>query len=72
MKKLPLSSPAFQYVEKAFGEWLDVLGYAKQTADRLPVHAREFMHELEEGRSRTSRPSSRSTSSSTTNACSSA
>ena len=49
MKKLPLSSPAFQYVEKAFGEWLDVLGYAKQTADRLPVHAREFMHELEEG-----------------------
>lgn len=47
MKKLPLSSPAFQYVEKAFGEWLDVLGYAKQTADRLPVHAREFMHELE-------------------------
>jgi len=48
MKKLPLSSPAFQYVEKAFGEWLDVLGYAKQTADRLPVHAREFMHELEE------------------------
>ncbi len=48
MKKLPLSSPAFQYVEKAFGEWLDVLGYAKQTADRLPIHAREFMHELEE------------------------
>ena len=49
MKKLPLSSPAFQYVERAFGEWLDVLGYAKQTADRLPIHAREFMHELEEG-----------------------
>lgn len=47
MKKLPLSSPAFQYVEKAFGEWLDVLGYAKQTADRLPIHAREFMHDLE-------------------------
>jgi integrase/recombinase XerD len=49
MKKLPISSPAFQYVEKAFGEWLDVLGYARQTADRLPIHAREFMHELEEG-----------------------
>lgn len=48
MKKLPLSSPAFQYVEKSFGEWLDVLGYAKQTADRLPIHAREFMHELED------------------------
>ena len=47
MKKLPLSSPAFQYVERSFGEWLDVLGYARQTVDRLPVHAREFMHELE-------------------------
>lgn len=47
MKKLPLISPAFQYVEKAFGEWLDVLGYARTTADRLPIHAREFMHELE-------------------------
>ncbi len=47
MKKLPLHSEAFQYVERAFGEWLDVLGYAKQTVDRLPVHAREFMHELE-------------------------
>lgn len=47
MKKLPLSSPAFQYVEKSFGEWLDVLGYARTTADRMPVHAREFMHQLE-------------------------
>jgi integrase/recombinase XerD len=47
MKKLPLSSAAFQYVEKAFGEWLDVLGYAKQTARGAPVHAREFMHGLE-------------------------
>lgn len=47
MKKLPLSSPAFQYVEKAFGEWLDVLGYARTTADRMPIHAREFMHYLE-------------------------
>jgi len=48
MKKLPLSSPSFQYVEKSFGEWLDVLGYARTTADRMPIHAREFMHELEE------------------------
>ena len=47
MKRLAISSPAFQYVEKAFGEWLDVLGYARTTADRLPIHAREFMHELE-------------------------
>lgn len=47
MKKLPISSAAFQYVERAFGEWLDVLGYARTTADRMPIHAREFMHELE-------------------------
>jgi integrase/recombinase XerD len=48
MKRLAINSPAFQYVEKAFGEWLDVLGYAKHTADRLPIHARELMHWLEE------------------------
>ena len=48
MKKLPLSSAAFQYVEKAFGEWLDVLGYADHTVKKAPVHARELMHWLEE------------------------
>jgi len=47
MKRLAISSAAFLYVEKAFGEWLDVLGYAKTTADRMPIHAREFMHQLE-------------------------
>ena len=47
MKKLPLSSAAFQYVEKAFGEWLDVLGYASSTIYNLPLHTREFMHWLE-------------------------
>jgi integrase/recombinase XerD len=48
MKKLPLHSEAFQYVERAFGEWLDVLGYAGSTAGRAPIHARELMHWLEE------------------------
>lgn len=47
MKSLPLISPAFKYVEKSFGEWLDVLGYAKITAERMPIHGREFMHWLE-------------------------
>ncbi|HMU15367.1 MAG TPA: tyrosine-type recombinase/integrase [Flavobacteriales bacterium] len=48
MKKLPLSSAAFQYVEKAFGEWLDVLGYVPHTVRRTPIHVREFMHWLEQ------------------------
>lgn len=48
MKKLPLNSPAFQYVEKSFGEWLDVLGYAPHTLYSMPVHAREFLHGLEQ------------------------
>lgn len=47
MKSLSLISPAFKYVERSFGEWLDVLGYAKLTAERMPVHGREFMHYLE-------------------------
>jgi integrase/recombinase XerD len=47
MKKLPLSSPAFQYVEKSFAEWLDVLGYSPRTIYSLPIHVREFLHGLE-------------------------
>ncbi len=47
MKKLPLSSPAFQYVERSFGEWLDVLGYSSKTIYGLPIHVREFLHALE-------------------------
>ena len=48
MKRLAISSPAFQYVEKAFGEWLDVLGYVAHTVKRTPVLVREFMHWLEQ------------------------
>jgi len=48
MKSLPLTSPAFQYVERSFGEWLDVLGYVAHTVKRTPIHAREFMHWLEQ------------------------
>jgi integrase/recombinase XerD len=48
MKKLPLRSSAFLYVERSFGEWLDVLGYSTHTIYCLPVHVREFLHGLEE------------------------
>lgn len=48
MKHLPLSNTAFKYVEKSFGEWLDILGYSPQTVYYLPLHIREFLHWLEQ------------------------
>ena len=47
MKKLPIRSEAFQYVEKSFKEWLDILGYAPTTVYGIPNHIREFFHYLE-------------------------
>lgn len=47
MKNLPLKSQTFQYIENAFREWLDVLGYAESTVYGLPNHIREFFHYLE-------------------------
>ncbi len=48
MKQLSLQSSAFKYVEKGFGEWLDVLGYAPSTVYNLPNHAREMLHHFEQ------------------------
>ncbi|MCP3850055.1 MAG: tyrosine-type recombinase/integrase [Gammaproteobacteria bacterium] len=48
MKQLPLKSRAFIYVEKAFKEWLDILGYAESTVYYMPVHVREFLSYLEQ------------------------
>jgi len=47
MKNLPIKSPAFQYLEKGFKEWLDILGYATETVYQLPIHVREFFYHLE-------------------------
>jgi len=47
MKNLPIKSESFQYVEKSFREWLDVLGYAQSTVYELPNHIREFLHWME-------------------------
>lgn len=47
MQKCLLKSSAFIYLEKAFKDWLDVLGYAHSTIYNLPLHAREFFHWLE-------------------------
>ncbi len=48
MKQLSLTSPSFIYLEKAFRDWLDVLGYAPSTVYQLPVMLREFFHYLEQ------------------------
>lgn len=48
MKSLPITSPAFRYIEKSFGEWLDVLGYAQHTVYSMPVYVRALLHYAEQ------------------------
>ena len=47
MKHLTLKSQHFIYLEKAFGQWLDVLGYAPCSVYNLSIFVREFFHYLE-------------------------
>lgn len=47
MKNLELKSEAFQYIEKSFKEWLDVLGYAQSTVYQMPNYVRELFYWLE-------------------------
>ena len=47
MKKLELKNAGYEYLEKAFGEWLDILGYNPQTVYYQPTIIREFFHYLE-------------------------
>lgn len=47
MKQLQIKSENFQYVEKSFREWLDVLGYAPSTVYNLPNQIRELFYFLE-------------------------
>ncbi len=48
MKKLPISAPAFLYVEHGFKEWLETLGYSETTVTGLPNQVREFLYYLEQ------------------------
>jgi integrase/recombinase XerD len=48
MKQLKIKSESFQYVEKSFREWLDILGYAPSTVYNLPTHIRELFYYLEQ------------------------
>lgn len=47
MKSLPLETESFQYVEKSFGEWLDVMGYSEKTVYYMPVFIREMLYWME-------------------------
>ena len=47
MKKLPIKSTHFQYIEKSFKEWLQTLGYNYQTVYQLPNYVRELLYWLE-------------------------
>ncbi len=47
MKQIRLQNESFEYLEIAFKQWLDVLGYAETTVYNLPNHIREFLKYLE-------------------------
>jgi integrase/recombinase XerD len=48
MKQLTIKSESFRYVEKSFGEWLDILGYSAQRVYYMPCQIREMLHYLEQ------------------------
>jgi len=48
MKNLLLKNISYQHLEKAFTEWLDILGYCSQSVDHMPTIIREFLHYLEQ------------------------
>lgn len=48
MKRLPLKTPSFRYVEESFREWLDMLGYAPKTVKRMPWQVREMLYYFEQ------------------------
>lgn len=47
MRKLILKNASYEYLEKGFGEWLDILGYAQMGVYNMPNQLREFLHFLE-------------------------
>ena len=46
MKNL-LTNIHYDYLEKDFRAWLEVLGYSPKTVENLPTHAREFLYYLQ-------------------------
>lgn len=47
MQEIKLKNTSYHYLEKAFSEWLDVLGYSKETVYFLPRLIGGFLHFLE-------------------------
>ncbi len=48
MKNLALKNPSYEHLEKAFAEWLDILGYAGMNQSNMTSIVREFLHYLEQ------------------------
>ena len=48
MKKLPLNNPHFEFLEKSFREWLEILGFSHHGIYTLPIHVRELLHYIEQ------------------------
>lgn len=47
MKKLILKNSSYEYLQRSFGEWLDILGFNVMTVKNMPVRIREFLYFLE-------------------------
>ena len=47
MKRLPVTAPPFQYIEKSFKEWLEALGYSWQGVYYMPIQIRGLLNWLE-------------------------
>tara|TARA_R110000782_G_C14816999_1_gene413371 strand:+ start:2982 stop:3923 length:942 start_codon:yes stop_codon:yes gene_type:complete len=47
MKNLKLKNSSYQHLEKAFKEWVDILGYSSGMQYYMQCHVREFLHFLE-------------------------
>jgi integrase/recombinase XerD len=47
MKRLPVTAAAYQYVEKSFKEWLEILGYSWQAVYYMPIQIRGLLNHLE-------------------------
>jgi len=48
MKNLSLNNPHFEFIERSFREWLDILGYSHHSIYNLPNHVRELLYYLEQ------------------------
>jgi len=48
MKSLQLQSSHYQYLEKSYKEYLQILGYANPTVQSYPVHIKEMLYYLEQ------------------------